>query len=140
MLSTPSDVLRSWFARVWDAGDESAIDELYAPTAVAHGLPSAPIPGPEGFKPFAREFRKAFPDIRVEVLHAISDGDTAVVHCRIRATHTGPLGELAATNRAVNFSGMTLARVANGQIQEGWNFYDFGSLYAQLGIQPPVAG
>ena len=67
MPATPSEILRIWFERVWNQGDESTIDELYGPTAVANGLPAAPIPGPEGFKPFFRAFRAAFPDIRVEV-------------------------------------------------------------------------
>ena len=39
MPASPSAILRSWFERVWNAGDESAIDELYAANAVAHGLP-----------------------------------------------------------------------------------------------------
>ena len=64
MSATPSEVLRCWFARVWNDGDESAIDELYAPSAVAHGLPGASVPGPEGFKPFFRAFRSAFPNLQ----------------------------------------------------------------------------
>jgi len=137
MPASPSEVLRSWFERVWNAGDESAIDELYAPNAVAHGLPGASVPGPEGFKPFVRAFRSAFPDIRVEITHTVCEGDLCTVHCRVTASNTGKLMDAAPTNRPVEFTGMTMARVVDGQIVEGWNSYDFLAMYQQLGVQPP---
>ena len=136
MPASPAEVLRSWFARVWNDGDESAIDELYAPTAVAHGLATSG-PGPEGFKPFFRAFRSAFPNIRIEVTHTVCEGDLCTVHCRVTATNTGTLMDAAATNRPVEFTGMTMARVVNGQIVEGWNSYDFLAMYQQLGLEPP---
>ena len=43
------------------------------------------------------------------------------------------------TNRSVDFTGMTMARVVDGRIQEGWNSYDFQTFYQQLGMQPPAA-
>lgn len=137
MPATPAEILRIWFERVWNQGDESTIDQYYAPTAVAHGLPNAPAPGPEGFKPFLRAFRTAFPNIKIEVTHALSDGELGVVRCRVTGTHTGEGLGVAATNLRVDFTGMTMARVVDGQIVEGWNIYDFISMYQQLRMQPP---
>jgi steroid delta-isomerase-like uncharacterized protein len=137
MPATPSEVLRSWFDRVWNAGDESAIDELYADTAVAHGLPAALSPGPDGFKQVYRTFRSAFPSIRIEVLRAVSEGELGVVHCRVTASHTGELLGTPATKQTVDFHGMVMARVVDGRIQEGWNYFDFPLMYQQLGITPP---
>jgi predicted ester cyclase len=135
---SPSEVLRIWFDRLWIAGDESVIDELYAETAIAHGLPTAPVAGPEGFKQVYRAFRQAFPNMRIEVTHTVSEGDFGVVHCRVIGTNTGPLmGGVEPTNRPVDFSGMTMARVVDGRIQEGWNVYDFLAMYQQLGVEPP---
>lgn len=137
MPATPAETLRIWFERVWNQGDESTIDQLYAPTAVANGLPAAAVPGPEGFKPFFRAFRAAFPNIRVEVTHAVSEGDLGVVHCRITGTHTGALMGLPPTSKSFTITGMTMARVADGRILEGWNSFDFLTMYQQLGIEPP---
>src|SRR5688572_30966707 len=85
MPASPSEILRSWFERVWNAGDESAIDELYAANAVAHGLPAAPMPGPEGFKPFVRSFRSAFPNVRVEITHIVSEDRKST---RLNSSHS----------------------------------------------------
>jgi predicted ester cyclase len=137
MPASPSDILRTWFERVWNQGDEATIDELYGAQTVARGLPSHPLPGPEGFKPFYRAFKTAFPNIHVEVTHAICEGDLAVVHCRVTGTNTGELMGAAATNRSVDITGMTLARVVEGKIVEGWNSYDFLTMYQQLGVAPP---
>ena len=140
MSASPSEVLRSWFTRVWNQGDESAIDELYASNAIAHGLSIVPREGrgPDAFKSFFRPFRSAFPNIRIEVLHCVCEGDLCAVLCEVTGTHTGDGLGVAATNLPVRFTGMTMARVTNGQIQEGWNSYDFLAFYQQLGIEPPA--
>jgi predicted ester cyclase len=137
MAASPSEVLRRWFEQVWNAGNESVIDELYGPSAVAHGQPATPVPGPEGFKPVYRMFRQAFPNMHIEVTHAVSEGDLGVVHCRVTGTNTGELMGIAATNRSVDFTGMTMGRVVEGRILEGWNNYDFITMYQQLGVEPP---
>jgi predicted ester cyclase len=41
----------------------------------------------------------------------------------------------APTNRTINISGMVFARVKDGKLIEGWNNFDFLSLYKQLGMQ-----
>lgn len=137
MAATPSDVLRTWFERVWNQGDAQGIDDLYGPNAVAHGQPNTPIPGPEGFRPVYQAFRAAFPNLRIEVTHAISEGDLGVVHCCVTGTHTGHLMGIPPTNRPVDFTGMTMGRVVDGRILEGWNNYDFVTMYQQLGVEPP---
>ena len=137
MSATPADILRIWFERVWNQGDESTIDRYYGPTAVANGLPAALAPGPEGFKSYYRAFRAAFPNIHIEVTHAVTEGDLGVVHCRVTGTNTGELMGMAATNRSIDITGMTMARVVDGIIVEGWNNYDFITMYQQLGVEPP---
>jgi len=136
---THDQLIRTWFAEVWNSGNEAVIDQLMAPDAIAHGLPSengAPILGPAGFKPFFRTFRNAFPDMRIEVLRTVTEGDTVCAHCRVTGTHHGPgLGPVISGN-AIDFKGMAMVRIADGQIREAWNSFDFLSLYQQIGLAP----
>jgi len=41
--------------------------------------------------------------------------------------------------KRVDMWGMGMARIADGQIVEGWNAWDFMSLYQQVGMLPAVA-
>ena len=134
MNHSPESVMRTWFDEVWNQGQESAIDRLFAPDAVAHGLGDAPITGPEGFRGVFATFRGAFPDIRVDVERAISTGDSVAVVVRVTGTHRGDTLGFAATDRSVDFHGMVMGTVTDGQLREGWNCFDFLTMYQQLGV------
>ena len=94
--------------------------------------------GRDAFKPFFRRFRSAFPDMEITVLRTVSDGEFVAVHCRVKASHGGDALGIAATGKPVDFSGMAIARVRNGQIVEGWNCFDFLTLYQQVGMLPAL--
>jgi steroid delta-isomerase-like uncharacterized protein len=114
-------LLHRWFEEVWRKGRAEAIDEMFAAEAVAHGLADeggAPLRGPEGFKPFFLKFREAFPDIEVKIDDIIAEGDTVAARCTVRATHKGDSLGVEATQQPVEFTGMTMIRVKDGQIAE----------------------
>ncbi|MDR3404280.1 MAG: ester cyclase [Chthoniobacter sp.] len=132
-------LLKSWFEEVWNKGREEAIDELAAPNMIAHGLLDAQgqeISSVGKFKVFWRQFRSAFPDIRIAIEDALADGDKVMVRCTVWATHQGDGLGLAATKKPVKFTGMVIARIRNGQLVEAWDNWDFLSLYQQLGAVP----
>ena len=140
MSATPDSVVRTWFEELWNQGKEDTMDRLFASDGIAHGLGAegAPMRGPEGYRPFYRAFREAFPDVRVEVLRTVTEGELVTAHCRVVGTHHGnALG--GPTGRPVDFSGMTIARVRDGKIIEAWNTFDFMSFYQQIGKLPPLA-
>jgi predicted ester cyclase len=142
MQSSPADVARAWFEQLWNQADESTIDRLLHPGGVIHGLPSSsggPLRGRDEFKPFYRLFRTAFPDLTVEVLDVVAEGDRAVVYCRVRGVQRGNLPDMAATNRSVDFTGFAMVRVADGFATEAWNCFDFLTMYRQLGTDPARA-
>ena len=132
----PKVLVRRWFEEVWNRGRAEAIDEMFAEDGVAHGLADetgAPLRGPGGFKPFFQKFRDAFPDIEVVVEDAIAEGDKVAARCRVRATHAGEGLGFAATQRPMEITGMTFARVREGKIVEAWNNFDFMAMFQQLG-------
>jgi steroid delta-isomerase-like uncharacterized protein len=137
---TNEQFVREWFDQVWNQQREDVIDRMMAPDAVIHDLtPAGPMKGPVDFKPFYRRFVQAFPDMRIEVLRTITEGDLTAVHCRVSATHSGDALGTPATHRKASISGMAIARIRNDQLVEGWNCFDFLSLYQQLGLVPALA-
>jgi steroid delta-isomerase-like uncharacterized protein len=136
MSQTPSDVMRAWFRDVWNERQVDAIDRLYDRNGIAHGL-GEPRHGVAAFRPVFAQFTGAFPDIRIEVERTIEQGEWVMAHCRVTGTHTGDALGVPPTRRRVEFSGVTFARISDGRIQEGWNYYDFASMYRQLGVPAP---
>jgi steroid delta-isomerase-like uncharacterized protein len=131
-------LLHRWFDEVWNQGQESAIDALFAPDAVAHGMVGADgkeLVGPEAFKSFFRQFRATFPDVHIVIEDVLVDGDKVCVRCSVTGTQTGHGVAGAPTNRSVAFTGTCIARIENGRIAEGWNHFDFLSMYQQLGMK-----
>jgi predicted ester cyclase len=136
MAETPDMLARRWFHEVWVLGDESAIDRLMHPQGIAHGLTAEPIHGPEQFKPYHRALKTALRGIEIDVARTVVQGDTCAVHCHVRATHAGDTLGGPGTGRGVDFWGVTIFRATNGQIVEGWNCYDFLTMYQQIGWVP----
>jgi steroid delta-isomerase-like uncharacterized protein len=129
-------LVRRWFEEVWNKGREEAVDELFDEEGVAHGLAGeneAELRGPDDFKVFHRKFLEAFPGVEVVVDDVISEGDKVAARCTVRGRHGGGSLGFAATERPVEFTGMTFARVRGGKIVEAWNNFDFMSMFRQLG-------
>jgi predicted ester cyclase len=137
--ASPDAVMRQWFQEVWNERREEAIDRLMAADAKIHGLAGSAIAGPEGFKPFYRAFCGAFSDFKVEVVQTVVQGDRVAALCHVNGRHMGDALGGAATGRSVEFWGTTIGRVQGGQIVEGWNTFDFLTMYQQIGwVKSPV--
>ena len=127
--------IRNWYEEVWNQGQGDAIERYMACDAIGHGLPAAEgeeMCGPDGFKPFVAQFKQAFPDLHIEVCQTVSEGDLVVARCIVRGTHTGEGLGIAPTHRPIEITGMSMARLKDGKMVEGWNNFDFEALYAQL--------
>jgi predicted ester cyclase len=140
MSQTPEAVVRAWFKEVWDEGREDAIDRLMAPYGVAYGLPGGPIQGPTAFKPMFRTFREALGDLSIEVVRTIVQNDMVAAHCHVTAKHSGAALGGSPTQQPLDFWGITIVRVEDGKIVEGWNCFDMLSMYQQIGwvATPPA--
>ena len=126
-------LLHRWFEEVWNNGRSDLIDELMAPNCVIHGLGPGPM-GPADFKSFYEAYRGAFPDVRIHIDQAVAEGDLVAVHWSGTGTHRGSTLGFPATDKRVRFNGMTMGRVANNQLVEGWNSFDQLGMLQQLGV------
>ena len=75
-------------AEVINGGDLDAVDELYAP-----GIASAA-------REWVAPFRAAFPDVRMDTVALVGEGDTVVGQFRCSGTHTGTWMGRPPTGRA----------------------------------------
>ena len=130
-------LLRRWFDEVWNNGRADAIEEMFDEYGIAHGLsddPSNPIRGPRNFRPFHTTFREAFPNMVIVIEDMIAEGDKVAARCSVRGRHEGDFLGRAATQSPIEFSGITIVRIANGKIVEAWNNFDFMTMHKQVGL------
>jgi len=130
-------LVHRWFEEVWNKKREEAIREILDPEVVIHGLGESPgevMRGPESFVQLWKKFVATFPNIGVTVDKIVAEGEYVVALCSVRGHHRGKEFGVEPTNREIFFTGMVMIRVEEGKFCEGWNSFDFLSLYQQVGM------
>jgi steroid delta-isomerase-like uncharacterized protein len=79
-------------------------------------------------------WRRAFPDMRVRVLHVSADCDLAAVYWEGEGTNTGEGAGLPATGRTIRVQGMTFFEIRDGMIAGEWTVFDRYGMLTQLGL------
>lgn len=131
MPNKNSTLTYRWMQEVWNNGREDAIDEMMDANAEVHGIDDIKEKGTGAFKQFFRSFREQFPKIHVDVQDVVSQDDFETSRCVVNAT--------TASGQDVTFNGMTFVKIKNGKITEGWNTFDFLTMYKQLGFSVAAA-
>ena len=128
-------LINRWFEQVWNKGNQSAVDEMFAPNAVAHGCGEydTPITGPAEFKKFVATLRGAFPDINIKVVETVCEGNKIAARFDVNMTHTGSSLGIPPTNKKVHVGGLLIAEIKDGQIAGGFNTWDQLGMMQQIG-------
>jgi steroid delta-isomerase-like uncharacterized protein len=137
MSEQNKQLVRRWFEEVWNNGRADLIEEMFDENGIAHGLsddPENPIRGPKDYTPFYELFREAFPNMKIVVEDMVAEGDKVTARCSVRGKHEGNFRGIVATQRPIEFTGMTIVRIADGKIVEAWNNFDFMTMNRQVGL------
>jgi predicted ester cyclase len=135
---------RQLYEKVWNEGDIDDVETLIDPNLVFNGARLSPAQ----YRDWATGFRRAFPDLHVQIEPQIAAGATVASRLTWRGTNTGELAAgllpgwqgsaIAPTGRAVNWTAISMHRFDSGRLIEGWLDADFLSLLQQLGVIAPL--
>jgi predicted ester cyclase len=115
--------VRRLIAEVLNGGRLDVIDELYAPELAA------------GARRWIAPFRASFPDVHMEVVDLIAEGDKVVGRFRCSATHLGEwLGHAPTGRRFERVDEVSIFRFRDGRIVHAWSLEDSLSRLRQLGL------
>jgi steroid delta-isomerase-like uncharacterized protein len=130
------ELMRRWFREVWNEHRTQTIFDLMAPDGIATGEleDGSPLRGPAEFAPFAERILGAFPDINMVVEDAFGADDRVVVRWSATMTHRGDHMGMPATGKSVRLTGMSIARIQDKKIIEGWDSWDQLGMLKQIGI------
>jgi predicted SnoaL-like aldol condensation-catalyzing enzyme len=111
------EFVRNHFEEFVNRKNLDMADVNFAPEFIDHGtdVPPGIPPGPAGAKAYVGGAYKKFPDIRVEILDLIAEGDRVVVRNQWTGTE-------AATGTKYEFSGIVIWRIAHRQLVERWAY------------------
>jgi steroid delta-isomerase-like uncharacterized protein len=135
------ELLERWYREVWREAKDETIFELLASDASLHGQtgPEVEIKGPEGFIAFAKQIRESFPDIEVVVydIFGMDEDERVAARWVAKGKHTGDGMGVPPSGKSISICGMTIARIRNGKIVEGWDSWDRLGMLEQIGAYAP---
>ena len=131
---TNKATVRRYFEEVIGAGRADLIEEFMVEGIELHGtgLP----PGLSAIQQFVAVLDTAFPDRHLSIDDVLAEGDKVVVRTTMTGTHQGEMQGIPATGKPVTQPAITIFRLTNGKIAEGWYASDNLSMMQQLGVIP----
>ena len=112
-----------------EALTEVVSEDLLTPKIMA-GVPQ----GIEGAKAAHQIMLTGFPDYQTVIDDLIAEGDKVAARITMSGTNKGSFMGIPPTGKFISFTGMYIARIANGKIEEHWGEEDSASLLTQLGV------
>jgi steroid delta-isomerase-like uncharacterized protein len=104
----------------------------------------ANVPGGQGdlqaYHQAGLDYLAGFPDLRVEILDQVEEGERVVTRAAWSGTNTGPLFNMPSTGKSFRAESITIDRIVNGKIAERVESANLLSMMQQLGIIPATAG
>ena len=124
---------RSFFEEIWNARDESAINRFIPEDAKGNDADFGS--GREGFRKQWQQWTDAFPDLHFEIVDMIAEGDKVLTRWIQTGTHSGaPFMGVEASGTTIRVEGMSLDRIDDGWVAEGFDGWDALALRRQLGL------
>jgi steroid delta-isomerase-like uncharacterized protein len=122
---------------IWNQRKLEVLDEIVAADYVRHD-PAFPgeVRGPEGFKEYVRAMCTPFPDARIAIEDVIVEGERMAMRWTFTGTQSGDFVGIPASGKALTLTGISIIRIKEGRIAEGWDGYDALGMLRQLGVAP----
>lgn len=127
--------------KIWSEGNYALLDELYSPDIIRHEVNiKEDLVGTKEYKDNVTWVRTTYPDFNVTADELFVKDDLVVLRWTVTGTNTGPRGDLPATGKRVQFSGININRVIDGKIVEEWVYFNMAAVLKQLGYtyNPPA--
>jgi steroid delta-isomerase-like uncharacterized protein len=138
-LATKNKAVAQKTVDAMNTGNLALLDSAFIPNFVEHTPdPMIEAKGIEGLKEGYSMMRTAFPDVKIEVLSMVAEGDKVMIHQTFIGTNTAAWGPMPATGKAVKADGVDIFTLKDGKITEHWAVYDAMKMMEQMGLMPDM--
>jgi len=119
------DTVRRLIDEVMNGGNLDALDDFYEPRLA------------QAARRWIAPFQASFPDMRMEIVDLIAEGDQVAGRFRCSGTHLGEwLGHPPTGRRFEKIDEVYIFRVNEGRIVQAWGIEDTPKRLEQLGLEP----
>lgn len=135
---TNKDIVLDYLERAWGQGDWRVAEQVVAEDVVFHdqvregGLP----PGREGLRLVMERIRTGIPDFAMNVQTMIAEDDYVVILWSATGTQAGEFNGFPPTGRTATLHAISIVRLQDGKIVEGWQEADQLGMAQQIGMVP----
>lgn len=138
MSAGDSVALAHHYLEVINSHQLDGLDELLVEDYQHHdpALPPEAQTGRDNYKRGIGVFLTAFPDLQGSLEDVFATDDRVASRLVFRGTQHGELMGLPPSGRAVEFDMLSIHRVADGKLAEGWVNFDALGMLRQLGAIP----
>jgi steroid delta-isomerase-like uncharacterized protein len=116
----------------WNKKNAAMAAELFADNCSIH-TPDGALKGHAGARNLLNAYATAFPDFHITIDELVAEGEKVAFRYTFKGTQKGKLGEIAASGKTVNTSGIGIYRIVGGKVAEGRLEWDRASLQEQIG-------
>lgn len=133
--TTNTELLDRVWNEAFEKGDMTVIDEEI-PEDYTVRTPGAdePLEGRDAFKEYVAVYSEAFPDISIRIEDRIFGDDAIVERFRMKGTHEGEFRGIPPTGNTLEFTGIVIHYVDDGEITESISEFDSMNVMEQLGV------
>jgi len=122
------------YQEIYNSNDLETLGEVVSQDLLTPKIMPGIPTGIEGAKAAHRIMLAGFPDYQTIIDDLIAEDDKVVARITMSGTNTGSFMGMPPTGKHVSFTGIYVARMANGKIVEHWGEEDGVGLLQQLGV------
>jgi steroid delta-isomerase-like uncharacterized protein len=129
----PAEIIRAFYAELWEAGDLARLPALMHEDVAFQGTFGQTMRGLEAFGAYVRSVRHAFSTYRCEILDLLLDGERVAARVRFSGVHdAGPFLDHPPSGRDLAWEGVGFFTLEAGRIRRLWVMGDMLGLMNQL--------
>lgn len=126
------DVVIRFNKEFLEGGNTTVVEEIVAENFINRTAPPNVPNDAAGFIAFVQLMRKGIPDIKVEILDQVAEGDLVASRKIITGTHLGEIMGHPPTGKKITINVMDFVRIKDGQYVEHWGRNDLMQVIQSL--------
>lgn len=135
MNTSPNkQIAQNFCTLLWNKKDIDAAAKLLHVDTTYIG-PRLTVQGKAKYVELLKGYLTILSDSHFQILDMIEENDKVLCYAELSGVHTGPYGDIPATNKRVKFQLMSIVRIQDGKIISETEIFDEFGLMLEMGVE-----